>query len=221
LDISRRRFIKWLVGIGIVAGASGAIINNLPDTAKNSVSNLLPPGQYQVFNMPVLNEGSIPSPDKTTWNLEVYGLVDKPLNLNYVEFRSIPTVVSISDFHCVTGWSKLGNTWEGVRFRDIMNMAVSQAAATYATFESENGFTTQLMVADLSKDDVLLAYRLEDSELSTEHGGPLRLVVPEKYGYKSAKWIRKIKFTDKLELGFWEKNGYSNTADPWKNDRYY
>ena len=202
-------------------GASGLLINNLVKTAKNSVSNLLPPGQYQVFNMPVLNEGSIPFPDKTTWNLEVYGLVDKPLNLNYVEFRRIPTVVSVSDFHCVTGWSKLGNMWEGVRFRDIMNMAGSQATATYATFECENGFTTQLMVEDLSKDDVLLAYRLEKSELSTEHGGPLRLVVPEKYAYKSAKWVRKIKFTDKLELGFWEINGYSNTADPWKNDRYY
>jgi DMSO/TMAO reductase YedYZ molybdopterin-dependent catalytic subunit len=99
-------------------------------------------------------------------------------------------------------------------------MVGAQALAVYATIECENNYTTQLMVTDLSKDDVLLAYRLDDSELPPEHGGPLRLVVPEKYGYKSAKWVRKIKFTDKLELGYWEMLGYSNTADVSNNDRY-
>jgi len=209
-----------MLGIGITAAASGAIINNLLNTAKQSVTKMLPPGQYEVNTLTVLNEGPIPSSDKATWTLEVYGLVDKELTLNFDKFREIPTVMSVSDFHCVTGWSKLGNKWEGVRFIDIMNMVGAQTAAIYATIECENDFTTQLMVADLSKDDVLLAYRLDDSELSAEHGGPLRLVIPEKYGYKSAKWVRKIKFTDKLELGFWESRGYSNTADPSKNDRY-
>jgi DMSO/TMAO reductase YedYZ molybdopterin-dependent catalytic subunit len=129
-------------------------------------------------------------------------------------------VIRTADFHCVTGWTKFENKWEGVSFNYIVELAQLKSSARYATIESLRGYTTSLPVIELSSDDVLLAYRLDDRELPREHGGPLRLVVPQKYGYKSAKWVFRVKFTESQELGYWEKRGYSNTANPFTNDRY-
>jgi DMSO/TMAO reductase YedYZ molybdopterin-dependent catalytic subunit len=133
---------------------------------------------------------------------------------------ALPRVIRNADFHCVTGWTKFDNKWEGVSFRHIVDLAKLKIDARYATFECLGGYTTSLSIIDLNRDDVVFAYRLDDRELPREHGGPLRLVVPQKYGYKSAKWVFRVEFTAFQELGYWEKRGYSNTANPFTNDRY-
>jgi DMSO/TMAO reductase YedYZ molybdopterin-dependent catalytic subunit len=180
----------------------------------------LPPGQHEVKALPVLHIGPLPRFDRATWDLEVYGEVENPLRLNYDQVRGLPKTIDESDFHCVTSWSRLGNVWEGVRFRDLAALARSKPEAQYATIECDAGYTTSLPLADLMQDDVLLAWGLDGKDLAPEHGYPLRLVVPKKYAYKSAKWVRKIKFTVEEELGYWEKRGYSDSADPWKEERY-
>lgn len=147
-------------------------------------------------------------------------MVENPLTLSYDEFLGLPKSESVSDFHCVTGWSKLDNKWEGVLFKTVSVLVRPLKEAQYVTIGCENEYTTSLPLADLLDSDVILAYRLSGRPLSPDHGGPLRLVVPKKYAYKSAKWVRKLQFTAKQELGFWEIRGYSNTADPWKEERY-
>jgi DMSO/TMAO reductase YedYZ molybdopterin-dependent catalytic subunit len=219
MKISRRKLLGTLVGIGGIA-ATSAFIYHYMGNVDQKVPRMLPPGQNEVNELVVLNEGPVPQFDEKIWSFQVYGMVQNQMSLNYAQFLKLPRVQSISDFHCVTGWSKLDNRWEGVRFRTIVEMAKVSADAKFATIECENSYTTSLPLEDLTRDDVLLSYRLDDKELPPEHGGPLRIVVPEKYGYKSAKWVRKIKFTKEQELGFWETRGYSNTADPNKEERY-
>jgi DMSO/TMAO reductase YedYZ molybdopterin-dependent catalytic subunit len=130
--------------------------------------------------------------------------------------------VSVSEFDCVTGWTRLDNRWEGVRFGEIAKLARPTGKAKYATITCYGAptYTTSLPLDYLMRDDVLFAYRLDGKQLEPEHGGPLRLIVPGKYAYKSAKWVRQVRFTETQEFGFWESRGYSNTADPWTNDRY-
>ena len=180
----------------------------------------LPPGQYQVDELPVLHVGSVPDFNQASWTFEAYGLVEKPIKLSWRDFLSLPSVRSVSDFHCVEGWSRLGNEWEGVSFRAISEMVKPRPEARFCTIECEVGYTTSLSIENLMDEDVLFAYKLDGKELSPKHGGPLRLVVPKKYAYKSGKWVRSIKFTREQELGYWENRGYSNTADPWKEERY-
>jgi len=180
----------------------------------------IPPNQRVTSKFPVLHEGSIPKFNPKTWDFVVEGLVKNPVRLTYEEFLKLPKRVSVSDFHCVTGWSKLDNKWEGVAFKTISDMVKPLKEARYVTVVAEGDYTTSLPLEDLLDDDILLAYRLDDKPLKPKHGGPLRLVVPKKYAYKSAKWVRKLRFTEEQELGYWEKRGYSNTADPWKEERY-
>ncbi|MGD8507020.1 MAG: molybdopterin-dependent oxidoreductase, partial [Candidatus Bathyarchaeota archaeon] len=146
--------------------------------------------------------------------------VKNPVRLTFEELSELPKVVNVSDFHCVTGWSKLDNKWEGVAFKTISDMIQPLKKAKYVTVVAEENYTTSLPIEDMQEDDVLLAYKLNDKPLEPEHGGPLRLIVPKKYAYKSAKWVRKLRFTEKQELGYWEKRGHSNKADPWKEERY-
>lgn len=180
----------------------------------------LPPGQREIKKILLRHIGSIPSADLKTWSLSVHGLVEKPTTLTWDNILTLPSVVSVSDFHCVEGWSVLNNKWEGVSFQTIVNMVKPEENAKFVTFECDDGYTTSLPLIILIEDDVLLAYKLEDEYLRPERGGPLRLIVPKKYAYKSAMWLKSIKFTSKPELGYWESRGYSNTADPWKEDRY-
>ncbi len=180
----------------------------------------IPPNQRVTSKFPVLHEGPIPKPDLETWDFLVEGLVDNPMKLTYAALLKLPKDVSVSDFHCVTGWSKLDNKWEGVAFKTLYELVKPSKEAKYVTVVAEGDYTTSLPLEDLLDDDVVLAYRLDDKPLEPKHGGPLRLVVPQKYAYKSAKWVRKLKFTKEQELGYWEKRGYSNTADPWKEERY-
>ncbi len=180
----------------------------------------LPPGQRIIDKMLIRHIGIIPKFNPKAWSLKIYGLVEESQTLTWNEFLKLPKVTSISDFHCVEGWSVLDNKWEGVLFKEIVNMAKTRKEARYVTFECDDGYTTSLPLSDLLDDDVLLAYRLNDENLKPENGGPLRLIVPKKYAYKSAMWLKSIKFTSEKELGYWEKRGYSHTADPWKEDRY-
>ncbi|MCW4051595.1 MAG: sulfite oxidase-like oxidoreductase [Candidatus Bathyarchaeota archaeon] len=185
----------------------------------NSVGNV-PPNQKVTGKFPVLHVGSVPKFNPATWDFIVEGLVENQMRLTYAEFLKLPKTVTKSDFHCVEGWSRLGNVWEGVLFRAITDLAKPRKPAKYATVVAEGNYTTSLPLKDLLDEDVLLAYRLDGESLPPDHGGPLRLVVPKKYAYKSAKWVRKVRFTEQQELGYWEKRGFSNTADPWKEERY-
>jgi len=164
--------------------------------------------------------GVVPKFDPHKWSLIIDGEVGKTLTLKWSDFLSLPTLVSISDFHCVEGWSVLDNKWEGVAFKTIVEIASPKDNAKYVFFTCNDGYTTSLPLAELLDDYVLLAYKLNDKPLQAEQGAPLRLIVPQKYAYKSAMWLRKITFTSKRESGYWESRGYSDTADPWKNDRY-
>jgi len=180
----------------------------------------VPPNQKVTSKFPVLHEGPIPAFDPEIWDFVMEGLVEKPMRLGYRDFLKLPTVVRVSDFHCVTGWSRMDNKWEGVAFKTISELVKPSKEAKYVTIVAEGDYTTSLPLEDLLDDDVLLAYRFDDKPLEPQHGGPLRLVVPKRYAYKSAKWVRKLRFTAEQELGYWEKRGYSNTADPWKEERY-
>jgi len=164
--------------------------------------------------------GSVPKFDPQNWSLVVDGEVNKTLSLKWNDFLSLPTVISVSDFHCVEGWSVLDNKWEGVAFKTIVKMVVPKDSAKYVFFTCDDDYTTSLPLTELLSNDALLAYKLNDKPLQTENGAPLRLIVPNKYAYKSAMWLRRITFTSKRELGYWESRGYSDTADPWKDDRY-
>ncbi len=185
----------------------------------NRVGNV-PPHQKVTGKFPVLHIGSVPKFDPGSWNFIVEGLIENEIRLTYAEFLELPKTVTKSDFHCVEGWTRLDNVWEGVLFRTIADLAKPLTHAKYVTVVAEGNYTTSLPLQDLLDEDVILAYRLDGKSLPPDHGGPLRLVVPKKYAYKSAKWVRKVRFTEKQELGYWEKRGYSNTADPWKEERY-
>jgi DMSO/TMAO reductase YedYZ molybdopterin-dependent catalytic subunit len=180
----------------------------------------VPPNQRVTSKFPVLHVGPIPKFDLEKWDFRVEGLVETPVRLTHEEVLNLPKTVSVSDFHCVTGWSKLDNKWEGVAFQTVSALVKPLKKAKYVMVVAEGDYTTSLPLAELLENDVLLAYRLNEKPLEPKHGGPLRLVVPKKYAYKSAKWVRKLRFTEKQELGYWEKRGYSNTADPWKEQRY-
>ena len=194
-----------------------------PDSAKDKK---LPPGQAPTKSLlrwgidhPGITRSN-PKIDLKTYTLEVSGEVEKPVRLNWQEILRLPKVQSVSDFHCVEGWSVLDCKWEGVRFSQIAELVKPKANAKFVTFECADGYTTSLSIQELSGEDVLLAYGLNDKPLEEGIGFPLRLVVPNKYAYKSALWVTEIRFTAKKELGFWEKRGYSDTADVWKNDRF-
>ena len=179
----------------------------------------IPPNQRFTSSFPVLHFGGVPRFDPRTWDFTVEGLVQNPLKLTWQEFQKLPRTISVGDFHCVTGWSRLDNKWEGVTFRTVYDLVNPSTEAKFVTIIAEGKYTTSLSLEDLLDPGVLLAYGFNDKPLAPEHGGPLRLVVPKKYAYKSAKWVRKLRFTMEQELGFWETRGYSNTADPWKEER--
>jgi DMSO/TMAO reductase YedYZ molybdopterin-dependent catalytic subunit len=185
-----------------------------------SVASRMPPGQYLTEKFPVLHYGSVPKVDLSRWDLKVYGLVDNPLTLTWDEFKALPRKTVQTDIHCVTRWTKLDTTWEGVPIQEILRLAQVRATATHVLSHAEQGYTANLPLAILDDDDVLLADTFGGQPLEPEHGYPLRLVVPKRYFWKSSKWIRGLEFLDHDQLGFWERYGYNNDADPWKEERY-
>ncbi len=187
----------------------------------------LPVGQHEVRNWPVLDLGEQPDIPLEKWKLEVGGLVENPLTLNWQEFLALPQVDDVSDFHCVTTWSRYENHWRGVRFRTIAELVVPKAEARFILctgYDFMPGsyipYTVNLPLARALDDDVLLVHTWEGAPLPREHGGPVRMITPKLYAWKGAKWIRKIEFLAEDKKGFWEVRGYSNSAEPWFNDRY-
>lgn len=180
----------------------------------------LPPGQRLVEGFPVLHYGDIPTFNEDTWDFTVTGLVETPLKLTYKGLMSLPSDELTSDFHCVTGWSKFDLKWKGVLFKTIASMTKPLQGARFISIISEHGYTTNLPVEVAMDDDVIFAYEYNGKPLTPEHGFPLRLVVPKKYAYKSAKWVRGIEFLKEDKPGFWELRGYSNSANPWKEERF-
>lgn len=182
--------------------------------------NRLPPNQKLTNDFPVLHYGSIPQFDEKTWDFTTSGLIEKPLRLTFSEFLSLPSVEITADFHCVTGWSKFDLIWKGVLFTTIASMTKPLQTAKFVNIIAEHGYTTNIPLEVAMDEDVIFAYQYSGKLLTPEHGFPLRLVVPKKYAYKSAKWVRSLEFLAEDKPGFWEVRGYSNSADPWKEERY-
>lgn len=183
----------------------------------------VPPGQYVTEKFPVLHYGSVPiyRDVETEWDLRVWGEIEAPVRFSFREFRSLPTVTITTDIHCVTRWSKLDTTWTGVQFREFLkHIPPLKPTAKYILWHCEHGFTANVPLEVMLEDDALLAYLYEGRELDPEHGYPLRALVPKKYFWKSAKWLRGIEFLSQDQLGFWERYGYHNNADPWREERY-
>jgi DMSO/TMAO reductase YedYZ molybdopterin-dependent catalytic subunit len=154
------------------------------------------------------------------YTLTIEGEVENPVKLSWNDFMQLPTTVSVSDFHCVEGWSVLDCKWEGVRIKDIEKLVKPKEVARAVSFESADNYLTSLFREELVGEDVLLAYKLNGELLEEGLGAPLRLIVPSKYAYKSALWVVRLRFTRNKELGFWERRGYSDSADVWRNDRF-
>ena len=180
----------------------------------------LPPGQHLVKNWPVLDLGIEPPIDLRAWRLDVDGLVDSKLRLTWDGFTAMPQVQNTSDIHCVTSWSRYDNRWTGVSTQEIAMQAGIQPEAKFALLTSNDGYTTNVPLADFLVDDALLATHWEGEPLTAEHGGPMRLVVPHLYFWKSPKWLRRIEFSASDQPGFWEERGYHNYGDPWREQRY-
>jgi DMSO/TMAO reductase YedYZ molybdopterin-dependent catalytic subunit len=184
------------------------------------VAKRVPPGQRLVKTWPVLHYGPIPTSDGSNWSLEVSGLVEEPFTLSYDELKALGPVDVQADMHCVTGWSTLDNVWTGIPFRVLAERAKPTADAKWVIAHCEYGYTSDLSLEAMMDDDVLVAWAHGGEDLAPEHGYPLRLVVPQRYAWKSAKWLRGLEFTRQNERGFWEVRGYHVHADPWREERY-
>jgi len=188
-----------------------------PDSA---VAGRVPPGQYLTEKFPVLHYGSVPAVDLATWDFRVWGEVDSPLTLTWDEFRALPRTILTADIHYITRWSKLDTHWEGVSIRTILERARVRPSAAFVVGHAEQGYTANLPLAVLDDDDVILADTYEGAPLEPEHGYPLRLIVPKKYFWKGPKWIRGLEFLAHDSQGFWERYGYHNDGDPWREERF-
>lgn len=180
----------------------------------------LPPGQSLTQKFPVLHYGPVPRFDPATWDLRVFGEVRREMRWTWDEFLALPTVTLKTDIHCVTRWSMFDTTWEGVSFRDFVELFGLTPAARFVIAHAENDYTTNLPLDVMLEDNVLLAYKFNGAFLEPDHGFPLRTVVPQRYFWKSAKWLRALEFSAEDKPGFWEQTGYHNEGDPWKEERH-
>ncbi len=180
----------------------------------------LPPGQSLTIKWPVLHAGGVPHFDPTTWDFKISGMVEEPLRWTWDEFRALPQTEVLSDFHCVTRWSRLDNHWKGVLFTEVLKKVRVQPGAEYVLVLAEEGYTANVPLQDLERPDVLFAFDHDAEPLTAEHGGPVRLIVHHLYAWKSVKWVRGFMLLDYDRLGFWERNGYHAYGDPWKEQRY-
>ncbi|PAD64216.1 sulfite oxidase-like oxidoreductase [Bacillus siamensis] len=190
-------------------------------TKQTGQSDRIPPNQNVTTKFPVLHAGNVPYyEDMSKWNLQVYGLVDRPMLLSFEDIKAFPKAELKNDIHCVTGWSRLDNVWQGIRAKDIAEKAGVHKEAGFVILHAEEGWTANLPLSDFTRETSLLAYAHNGEPLTPEHGYPLRGVFPHLYFWKSAKWLRGIQFTKENHPGFWEKNGYHMRGDPWKNQRF-
>lgn len=180
----------------------------------------LPPGQAATLKWPVLHYGSVPRFDPTRWDFKLWGEVEKPARLTWDEFNALPRFDVTRDFHCVTRWSRFDNRWTGVAFREVMKLVGPKPAASHVLVHAEQGFTANVPLADLDREDVLFATHHDGQPLTPDHGYPLRLIVPHLYAWKSVKWVRGLEFLVHDAPGFWERNGYHMYGDPWREQRF-
>jgi len=180
----------------------------------------LPPGQHLVRDWPVLDLGQQPAIAPDDWRLLIGGAVERPMVWDWATFRRQPQSRRTSDIHCVTSWSRYDNGWEGVATRDLIEMVGPRDDAGFVLLHGYDGYTTNLTIEDFAAGDALLAHSWEGAALTRQHGGPVRLVVPHLYFWKSAKWLKRIDFLTRDDPGFWEVNGYHNRGDPWTEERY-
>jgi DMSO/TMAO reductase YedYZ molybdopterin-dependent catalytic subunit len=180
----------------------------------------LPPGQYFTDKWPVLHAGSVPETDLATWTFRVFGEVAQEVELSWEQFNELPRSSTVQDIHCVTRWSRFDAKFEGVHWRELAKLCRPTPSAHFVVAHAEQGFTSNVPLASLEDENALLATHADGQQLTPEHGGPLRLVVPGKYFWKSAKWLREIELSAVDRPGFWERYGYHNDADPWKEQRY-
>ena len=180
----------------------------------------LPPGQYLTEKWPVLHAGSVPKVDLATWDLRVVGEVENPIRLTWEEFTALPSRDVTVDIHCVTRWSRFDTRFRGVQWSELAKLAQPKPSARFVVAHAEQGFTANVPLDAIQADDALLAYEADGEALSPDHGWPLRLVVPSRYFWKSAKWLRGLELRATDEPGFWERYGYHNDADYWKEERY-
>ena len=180
----------------------------------------LPPGQYLTEKWPVLHAGTVPNTDLATWDFTVSGEVEEPLRLTWDELTALPATEIKLDIHCVTRWSRFDTSFKGVHWRDLAELASPKPSARFVVAQAEQGFTANVPLAAIEDENALIAYEADGEPLTPEHGWPLRLVVLSKYFWKSAKWLRGLQLLDRDQPGFWERYGYHNEADYWKEERY-
>jgi DMSO/TMAO reductase YedYZ molybdopterin-dependent catalytic subunit len=180
----------------------------------------LPPGQYLTEKWPVLHAGTVPQTDLATWDFRVFGEVEEPVTLGYDELMALPQTEITVDIHCVTRWSRFDTSFKGVHWRELAQLVRPKPSARFVVAHAEQGFTSNVPLAALEEDDALIAWEADGAPLEPEHGWPLRLVVPSRYFWKSAKWLRGLELLAEDQPGFWERYGYNNDADFWKEQRY-
>ncbi len=180
----------------------------------------LPEGQHVTRQWPVLDLGVRPDVSEATWSLTIDGAVEEPQTLDWKAFLALPQVEDQSDFHCVTTWSLMDSVWGGVQFSTLAGLVRPLATATHVMTYAFDGYTTNVPMEEALKDDVMLVHSWNGAPLPYEHGGPVRMITPQLYAWKGAKWISRIEFLTDDRPGFWEVRGYSNTAHPWRDDRY-
>ncbi len=195
----------------------GRLITGRPDLGH---VNRLPPGQKEVKNWPVLDLGVQPDVKPDKWRLQVLGLVDNPVALTLPAFMALPQLEVVSDIHCVTSWSRFDNRWQGVGSKTLLDLVRPEAEAKHVVFHSYDGYTTNVGTEVFADDNVLLAHSWDDRPIPREHGGPVRVIMPDWYFWKSAKWVTRIVFHEHDHPGFWETRGYHNEGNPWKEERY-
>jgi len=193
-----------------------AVVEKRPDGLDR-----LPEGQYLTKKWPVLSYERTPQQLPPAWKLKISGLVENPLELTWKEFLALPHTTMTSDFHCVTTWSRYDNTWEGIHIREILQRAKPLPAAKFVLAHSWTGYSTNMPLESLDDDDVMIVFKHDGEDLAPDHGGPVRLIVPKLYAYKSAKWLDELEFMERDHPGFWEQRGYHNRANPWKEERYW
>lgn len=187
---------------------------------RETYGDRLPPGQKLTDGWPVLTYGHTPHVDTKKWEFVVKGQVEEELSFTWDEFLALPHTTVTSDIHCVTAWSKFDNVWEGIAFKDLMTRIRPHPEAHWIMVHSYGGYTTNIPLKDLMDNDVLFAYKHNGKDLPREHGGPMRLVLPKLYFWKSAKWVRGLEFMFEDKPGFWEMYGYHMRGDPWREERY-
>ncbi len=180
----------------------------------------LPPGQYLTEKWPVLHAGDVPRVDVATWTFRIFGEVEQEITLDWKAFNELPRSSNVQDIHCVTRWSRFDTSFEGVHWRELAKLCKPLPSAQFAIAHAEHDFTSNVPLSFLEDEQALLATHGNGEPLALEHGGPMRLVIPHKYFWKSAKWLRAIELSPVDRLGFWERYGYHNEADPWKEERY-